>query len=242
MKQTVFYYLILACILLLVGCGLDDPQVGISATDVINLSVRQPTLLADGQSKVVLTATLGPESDANRSVTFFSEQGTFQGKSAAPLNEITLVASGKTAEVILISDTQVNEDVSLSAKVTAENGDNFLSLGNIAFTRAFPDRILFKADRTTINADRSEAAVLTVDLFRDGGNGTPSDEALVEFSVAPVDTSTATGDIVDFVFTDGTTATTTLRSLTDSTGVVRVTATTEGNGGPLSKTLDIEFQ
>lgn len=223
------------------GCQLQDGS--LDPNNILTIEAASSTALADGQTRVTLTATLGQDADPNLSVIFRTDAGTLAGTGRQSAQEITIPASLGTASAELITSTAVNEKVLVSAEIQGinDNSIQFKAFDSLAFTRALPEEMLFSADRLSVPADQFTTAILTVSLFRAEG-GQVSDGSLIRFSSAAVDTSLAEVSIPDFVFADQETASIEVKSLTTTPGEVSVTAETESpDGSLLQKTIILTF-
>jgi hypothetical protein len=236
--QTMTAILLLLCFTQ--GCNMESPVEGITIADIITLDASADSIFADGLDRVVLTATLQAESDANRDVTFKTDYGLFASLSTGDPSSggqvYTITASGKTAQATLVSSLDVIDNVTVTASV-----GNFTAVEFIAFDRALPEELFIDSDKLVIRADKSEAATITATLLRD--TGTVSKDTRVAFSVSPKGGSSAEGNITPLGLSDTEgTAAATLRSATTAAGFVTVTATVDGaGGGLLSRSMDIEF-
>ncbi|MEM6262365.1 MAG: hypothetical protein AAGI38_07655 [Bacteroidota bacterium] len=197
------------------GCELEDPEPGIETEDIISLALEQEEVLADGVSRTRLVGTLGPQSDANQNITFRTEFGQLTGAAANAPTQVTVAASGKTAETFLQPGTQVIEEVFVQAEV-----GGFIDTKSIRFARAFAEEMRITPSKTRISNDRIDFLEITVDLFR--AVGTPSDGAQVFFTTTSLDSAEITAP--PFVFLD------------TSTGTVRVSS---ANGFPGKSTLQV---
>ncbi|MDN5202519.1 hypothetical protein QQ008_14120 [Fulvivirgaceae bacterium BMA10] len=166
--------LIVVLFSIITACDLEDPDVGVSLRNVVTLTLADTQIIADGNDRTSITATLGIESAAGEMITFKTDQGTFAGTSDE--QEVGITAAGRTVEVFLISDLIVNQNVT----VTAEVGD-FKTSETIEFTRSIPTDILLEADKLIFKADQSDQVTLTTKIFKDGV-GDPSEETRVDFT------------------------------------------------------------
>jgi len=216
------------------ACQLENPDLGVSVEDVIQLQAEgdAQTLPADGFSRLQLTATLGPQADANRTITFFTEFGGFA--EAGGENTYEVVASAKSATATLIAGTRVVEGALLTASV-----DGFTAEYPMDFLRALPQDAVFTADKLLLAADGLDFTKLYLNLYRDQGQA--SEGAKVTFSVELLEGDTQVA-LVPFVYSVGSVATAELRSANTEPGLVRITASVEGENGPLERSLDIQFE
>ncbi len=217
------------------ACDLDDPLADLDCDNIITLTADPVSgTLADGKSVIIFTATLSEEVKANVAVTFRTDYGFFEG--SGQMNEFTITSSGKEAIAKLVVTNTV-ADFEVSAQVE-NNCQQFISMST---NESLPHFIDFQTDRTIIKADRSEEAMLTVDLFRNTGTGTTSEGIKVNFETDSNNTE-AEADLPAFGFSQNGKVVVGLRSATDSTGVVTIVANVENaDGGITSKSLDIEF-
>ena len=225
--------LILALLTFFGACKLENPELGISTDEVITLTAEGDAqqLLADGFSRLKLTARLGPKADANEEITFFTEFGSF---AEAGSNTYTVLASSKTATATLIAGTTVIEDGLLTASV-----GGFTQEYPIDFVRALPQDAIFTAGKLTLSADGVDFTNLVFELFRNEGQ--PSDGAKVTFTAETLQGNTGVL-LAPFVYADGARAEAELRSANTEPGLVRITASTEGEDGLLERSLDIVFE
>ncbi len=215
------------------ACKLENPELGISADEVITLSAEGDAqeLLADGFSRLKLTAQLGPKANANEEITFFTEFGSF---AEAGSNTYTVTASSKTATATLVAGTTVIEDGLLTASV-----GGFTAEYPIDFVRALPQDVIFSAGKLTLAADGTDFTNLLVELFREEGR--VSDGARVDFSVEVLEGETQVL-LVPFVYAGGTSVEVELRSANTEPGLLRITASTQGENGLLERSLDVVFE
>ncbi|MEO1448844.1 MAG: hypothetical protein AAFV07_04910 [Bacteroidota bacterium] len=233
--------LLWVCMLAGAGCSLQDGT--LDPDTVLTLNAGPETVLADGQKRITLTATLGELADPNLSVIFRTDGGRFAGTARQAAQEITVPASQGQATVELISNTAVLDKVVVSAEIQGltDQSISFKAFDSVRFARAFPEEMLLEADRLSVPADQFQAASLTVSLFRTDG-GQVSDGSLIRFSATPVDTSEAVALLPDFIFADQTTATISVKSQTFSAGQVFIKAETETEDGSLlEKTIILTF-
>jgi hypothetical protein len=220
----------------LTGCELQNPEVGVNVDDIITLRTADESatsMLADGRSRITFIAELGPLADANQSITFQTEAGTFAEAAGSDENTFSINASGKEATATLISNTTIAEEVLITASV----GD-FIASKTIEFTRALPDDMTLTASALNIEANGSDLATLTVELFRN--EGTPSDNARIDIQSSPLDTAEV--EVLPFVFTDGTTATFEVKSKNREPGEVTISVTTEGTNGDIERSLTLSIE
>jgi hypothetical protein len=219
------------------GCELVDPREGLETNEVIQLSVSQAEVLADGRSRVVLTATLGPAVNGNRAVTFGTDQGMFDGSGTAGSDLIQVNSSGREARATLLTNTQPNERVTLTASVEA-NGQAFTDFAEVAFVPALPELISLRV--TALQVSTTNETTLEVSLFRN--EGAVSEGRRIDLSTTPVGGSAALAVVPDFIFSENGVASAVIQSRNDSTGMVRLTARTPAaDGGELSQSIDITF-
>lgn len=235
MRKGLFYLMITS--LFLGSCDLENPEIGVDVGEIITLSLEEgiTSLQANGQDRLTLTADLGKLADANQLIVFTTEFGRFAEASPTNPQVYQVVASGKTATATLISGTVASDEVNLSANV----GD-YVATKEIPFLREFPQDMTIVADKENIDADRIDFANIDVELFRDAGEGIPTDAARIDILAIPQDTALAS--VVPFVFTNGTTASFTVKSKNGKPGVVLLQLTTEGVTEPIERTLEIEFE
>lgn len=216
------------------SCELENPEIGVDTRQIIQLSLvnGESEILANGQDRLTLEATLGPLADANLDVTFSTEKGRFAEADPSNGDIYQVTASNKTATATLISDTEVANEVVVTVKVS-----NFVADTIISFTRAYPKFMTLTADKNTITADRIDFAQITFQLSRDSGEGLPSTDARIDLEIVPLDTATAS--IVPFVFTTGQTATATIKSANGKPGKIQLIARTESSDGTTIETIEV---
>ena len=223
----------------MVACELENPEVGVNVDEIITFSIEEgvTSLQANGQDRLTLTANLGKLADANQLIVFTTELGRFAEASPSNPQVYQVVASGKTATATLITGTEAADEVNLTAAV----GD-FVAASTIPFLREFPQDMTIVADKENIDADRIDFANIDVELFRDAGEGIPTDAARIEIEAIPQDTALAS--VVPFIFTNGTTASFTIKSQNGKPGVVLLRLTTEAEAGndPIERTLELSFE
>ena len=240
MKQ---YNLVLGLCIAFLGwtsCDLDDPDLGVAAADVITLSATDTDLVANGETSVVLTAELGRASEPNLAITFTTTSGTFL--EADDSDTYTVAASGRTATATLVSATEVNENVVVTATVDAPNGGNslpFKATRNLKFTRAFPENMIFSSDKLFVTNNGFDGANLCVQLFRN--IGMVSANMQVNFEAIMLDSAMVS--LVPFSFTDDNAkATNIVRSANLKKGQVAIVAEVlQENGMFLRDTLEINI-
>jgi len=217
-----------------IACDLKDPLSDLDCDEIILLEADRTSAIANGENNIILTATLTEEVKANLKVTFRTDYGSFEGSGQAKELEVTSIAKKAVARLVVTNEFS---DFVVSAQVE-DNCQQFISLST---TPSLPHFIDFQTDELEIKADRSEQAMLTVKLFRNPGGGTISNNLRVSFD-AIANNSNAEADLPDFGFSTDGMVMVGLRSATDSTGVVTVTAMVESaDGGVISESLDIEF-
>ncbi len=223
----------------MVACELENPEVGVNVDEIITLSIEEgvTSLQANGQDRLTLTANLGKLADANQLIVFTTELGRFAEASPTDPQVYQVIASGKEATATLITGTEAADEVNLTAAV----GD-FVASSTIPFLREFPQDMTIVADKENIDADRIDFANIDVELFRDAGEGIPTDAARIEIEAIPQDTALAS--VVPFVFTSGTAASFTIKSQNGKPGVVLLRLTTEAEAGndPIERTLELSFE
>lgn len=215
------------------NCELEDPELGITTAEIISLSASQPTLLANGESRITLRATLEEKADPNLDITFTTEAGSFP-LAGENTQEITLTASGRTAEVILQSDNTNTGFVIVSAAL-----GNYKAPLLVDFQEALADAILLSADRQTVTADRVDFAQITSSLFKE--NGMPTIGTRVNYEIIELDTARA--NIIPFDFIDNDLkSVVTVKSENGKPGFiqVKVSAFNQDNE-EISEVLEIEF-
>ncbi len=227
-------WLLLAVALFWGSCQLENPELGVLTEEVITLAAENDLtdLPADGFSRLSLTAQLGPKADANEVITFFTEFGGFAEAGGEHVYEVT--ASSKTATATLVAGTTVVEGALLTATV-----GGFTAGYPLNFTRALPEDVIFTADKLTLSADGVDFTNLYVNLYRQQGQ--PSDGIKVSFSVEILSGSPEVL-LVPFSFAENAVATVELRSANTEPGVVRITASTEGENGILERSLELTFE
>ncbi|MEO1711893.1 MAG: hypothetical protein AAFU60_00965 [Bacteroidota bacterium] len=222
-----------------VACELENPEIGVNVEEIITFSIEEgvSSLQANGQDRVTLTANLGKLADANQLIVFTTELGRFAEASPSSPQEYQVIASGKEATATLIAGTEAAEEVNLTATV----GD-FVVTGTIPFLREFPQDMTIVADKENIDADRIDFANIDVELFRNAGEGLPTDAARINIEAIPQDTALAS--VVPFVFSSGTTASFTIKSQNGKPGVVLLRLSTEAEAGndPIERTLELSFE
>ena len=234
MKQFFLLFAIMAALLPL-GCDLNNPDDGIQTDDIITITPAAASLLADGESRMLITANLGSLSDPGKTITFRTGFGKFIAGEEENPQTFTINASHKTAEAILQSSTTTEDQVELSAEV-----GEFKALTFIKFERAWPDEMILTAEKNVVDADRIDFATLTAELFRE--TGTPSDETKVNFVITELDSAKA--EIVPFALSDeNASVTAKVKSANGKPGEVQVKAFTRNqDGAEVSRTVNILFQ
>ncbi len=186
-----FSALLLFGLLATTACELEDPNIGTVTEEVIELTVSDTELLADGKSRLTLTAELKEQADPNLDITFNTEAGFFP-EAGQGVQIFTVTASGRTATAVLQSDNVNTDFINVTASVA-----NFRDSKSIEFLRALPDDITVSADRQTVIANRVDFAQITTRLFRD--NGQPTVGSRVEYEIIEQDAARATVVPFDFV-------------------------------------------
>lgn len=230
-NQISLYILLIISILTFTNCELEDPNIGILTEEIIAIRSSQPEVLADGISRVTITAELLEKSDPDREITFTTEAGSFplEGEN---IQISTIRASGRTAEVVLQSDNENVGLVTVSAAV-----ETYKVTDNIDFVPALPDDIVTEISKNIITANQVDFAQLTTKLFRDTGN--PTVGTRINYEVIPLDTATAT--IVPFSLADmNLESIVNIKSGNGKPGVVQVVISTEGDAE--DKTIEVIFE
>ena len=216
------------------ACDLSNPSDGIPIDQIVTLTSDKASVLANGVDKVVLTAELGPLSDAEQTVLFSTEDGELEGSDPENRRIFEKKTNERRAQAVLVSSVNAAEDVAVFAEV----GD-FKTQLDIVFRRAYPEAMKLTADKNVVDANRIDFATLEVELFRNEGK--PSTNQLVDFQAVTLDSATA--EIEPFAFTEGSMAMIEIKSGNGQPGSVQVTATTQGeDGGELSQSLVITFE
>lgn len=216
------YLILFACAFLtgLFSCDLEDPDVGTPISEVITLSAAQTELLANGANSVLLTAKLGDASDPNLQITFSTTDGTFLENGE---KTYSVAASGKTATATLISSDMANDEVAITASVTALDDATlvFRASETLMFVPALPDDILLTSPQNSFSTSDLTGVILTATLFRDIGQ--PSQNTRVSFKAIPLDSAMV--ELTPFAFTGmNKTATSTVTSANQKTGRVAIVA------------------
>ena len=183
--------LLLFSLITTIGCELEDPNIGTVTDEIIELTISENTLFADGKSRLTLTAELKEQAAPNLDITFNTEAGFFP-EAGQGVQIFTVTASGRTATAILQSDNQNTDFVNVTASVA-----NFRASETVEFIRALPDDITVSADRQTVVANRVDFAQITTRLFRN--NGQPTVGTRVDYEIIEQDTARATVVPFDFV-------------------------------------------
>ncbi|MCB0835517.1 MAG: hypothetical protein KDD63_15280 [Bacteroidetes bacterium] len=242
------FFLLTGTSLWLAGCQLEDPTVGIETREVIELVPDATNLLADGQSRMVVRAILGPETDANAEITFRTEQGIFAGAEGFPNSnngqEFTRTASGKEATAVLVADRTANPSVTLSVSVTSSEASpaTYSDFEFLTFERAYPEEMLITTDNAFLSVEQGSSLDVKVLLLRAEGN--VSNKTRINFSVSPVDTSQAEVEIVPFDFASGDSLLTSLRNRSTNPGKIMLEANVKDENGAivLSESIIIEVK
>lgn len=185
-----FRILLLAALLPVAACRLEDPLAGLATSDVISLTTNVSQASADGYSSIILTAELGPATLPNQPITFRTDAGSFSP--AAGISgggqEITLTSSARVAEMRLITATSVNDRVTISATV----GD-YTTAQSVQFVRSYPEEIEINADDLFLSAAQGSRTDIVVSLFR--VNGSVSEGTKVSFALSYPGSSLAEAEI-----------------------------------------------
>lgn len=236
--KNLLYLIFLACAVLtgLSSCDLEDPDVGTPISEVITLTSAQTELLANGVNSVVLTATLGDASDPNLQIAFSTTDGTFLENGETTYS---VAASGKTATATLISSDIADDEVAVTASVTALNDATlvFRTSQTLMFVPALPDDILLTSPQNSFSQTDLTGVVLTATLFRDIGQA--SQNTRVSFKAIPLDSAMV--ELTPFAFTGmNKTATSTVTSANQKTGRVAIVAEVPTqDGGAVRDTLEL---
>lgn len=228
MKQTIYYFFFII-VFATSGCKLEDPSEGINIDDVITLEVQKETLLADGVDNMVVKAKLGPQSDDNKEITFSTTNGNFKGSDGDKPMEFAITSSNKEAETIIITGTDVDENVIIYASV----GD-FTNSYSIQFERAYPEQMTIKANKLSIKTDGNDESTISIDLYRE--IGTPSDNTLINLKAIELDSAQVS--ILPFIYSTENAASVGVKSKNGYPGQVEIVATTDdGLGDVISASL-----
>ena len=195
---------------------LEDPDVGVSTSDVISIFAEDTEILADGHSRTLVRATLGHASQPNKTITFRTDQGTFAGTSGK--NSTEILSSGKEAEVYLISSRNTNSTVTISAEV-----GGFTVSKTISFTRSYPTDMQMSASKRKLKADKNDNTSIEIELFKNV-EGNPSFNTRVSLVQNSLDSGQAMLDLPEFVIVDDLKYTLTASSLDTNVGNVEVIA------------------
>ena len=206
--------------LFLISCTLEEPQVGIMTSDVIIINIDSTAILADGNSRSKITATLGAKADADLDITFMTDQGHFAGTVSNMM--IVVKAGGKSAETFLISDLNVNNAVTVTAKVGA-----YSTSKTLGFERSYPTDISSVPDKFILKANKTDEITFNVDIFRNT-SGFASENTKILISQNALDTNNARLILPEFVFTTGGKASFKAVSTDTIIGKVNVISVVEG--------------
>jgi len=203
----------LALLLLWNSCQLEDPQAGLAPEQLITLELSDSVLVADGQSIITLTARLGPEASANQLITFATEAGSLES-AGAEAQSLSLQASGRSISAVLVSATEVDPRVNVSASVTGTDEDGSLTYEArrvVSFVRAYPEEMQLSLANRQLIAEPEQSTTLRVQLLRSSGQ--VSGGTRIFFQAAPADTSSVEVEVEPFVFADADMASVTVTNL-----------------------------
>ncbi|QNR24160.1 hypothetical protein [Croceimicrobium hydrocarbonivorans] len=204
------------------SCDEEDPRSGLTSAQIIQMQTENEAIPADGNSRIKITAQLQSESDPNQEITFTTDQGYFAGTEQKKIHIVK--ASGKSAEAYIISNREVNDYITLSAKV----GD-FSTSKTVSFTRALPDAFTLTAgsSRQVLNNGRGNVSLNL--QFQNNGAAKNSMNTQVFLKQRPLELNGPSLSIPEFVIVDDQTASFNVSCL-DSVlvGSVQVIAYLEG--------------
>lgn len=225
--------------LLLAGCRLEDPLKGVGTNEVIALSAERQQLIADGRDGVLVRASLLEQAAPNLSITFRTEAGSFSaaaGQLSMDGRSVTLIASGRSAEALLIADRRANPRVGISAEV-----GGFVAAGALAFERAYPDEVILRAANPRANAQPGAAIPVSLTLLRQSGQ--VSLDTRVHFSVEALPGNAVRAEVNPFVILPQGIGEVSVRSLDSLAGALRLIASVPGpDGQPLaSASIELTF-
>jgi len=206
-------------LLLWSSCQLEDPQAGLAPEQLITLELSDSVMLADGQSVITLRAILGPQASANQLITFSTEAGSLESASAEATT-LDLRASGRSVAAVLVSATEVDPRVNVSASVTATDESGSFTYQDrrlVSFTRAYPDEMLLSLANRQLSAEPEQSTTLSVRLLR--SRGEVSGGTRIFFQVSPAQASPVEVEIEPFVFADTDMASVTVTNLDTLAGM-----------------------
>jgi hypothetical protein len=233
----------LLLLLLGLGCQLEDPQAGLEPEQLITLELSDSVLVADGQSVLTLTAQLGPDASANQLITFATEAGRFESPQAGA-QSLSLRASGRSVSAVLVSGTEVDPRVIVTASVTA-NQDNetftYEAQRLVSFVRAYPDEMQLSLSEAQLPALPGESTTLFVQMLRDRGE--ISGGTRVFFQAQPAPDQVVDVEVEPFAFadTDQTSVTVTNRDTLVGTALLRAWVLDEAGDTAVSQQISLRI-
>jgi len=230
-NQITLYTLLVISLLSFSNCELEDPSIGVTTDEIISIKSSSTEMLANGESRITLTAELLEKADPNLDISFQTEAGFFP-LAGEGVRIATLTASGRIAEIILQSDNENTGATIVSATV-----GNYTQFLNIDFKAALPDELVSAADRQTVTADRVDFAQITTSLYRD--EGLPTIGTRINYEIIELDTATATVVPFDFANED-LQSIINVKSNNGKPGVVQVVISTEGESE--DEVIEIVFE
>lgn len=225
--------------------GLFDPE-QFSIDDVIEIKTEPSTILANGVDRTLVTATLKGHTPDGLEIEFETDGGTFasvvdDGTNSQNQQEIAVKASGKQAQVFLISSIEVTKTtVSATVKALDASADDtgFTVFSTISFTRANPDRIILSSNLRKQKADGQSVVEVTADLISPDNAGTVSKDTRIIFQVADASTGAAVPELRSEALSDAS-GKAKVQLSSRQARIVRITASVESVE---SDPLKIEFE
>lgn len=234
MKNATYFLISLAIISLFIRCDLQDPLTELDCEEIIMLDSDISITPANSENRITLTATINERVKPDVAVTFRTDYGFFEN--SGQQQEISITPNNGQATTKLVVTNEVS-----NFEISAQVQDLCQQTIELSTTPSLPHFITFQSDRLKIEANRSEQAQFTVNLFRNPGEGNTSNNIKVSFE-AKTDIGLAAADLPEFGFSMDGSVTVELRSLTDSVGLVTITTKVKSaDGNELTESLQIEF-
>lgn len=245
MKQL-FLILLLAFGFVASSCSLftlEDPTQETDLANIISLRVESDDSVfeADGQTKVILVATLGEEADQGQNITFKTTNGKLSDLTStqSPDTEtvIEIKAGTRTAQALLTTGTEPSPRVIVSASV----GD-IETYKTLEFSPALPESATLEPDAFQLAVGSGANTTLKLVCYR--SVGMPSDGIQAILSTMPKDTSTtALARFDEILLLNNGEASTEVSSVGQGTGTLIFTAAIpSANGDTIRKSAEILFQ
>lgn len=204
------------------NCKLSDPDsLTLDQIMVFSDDLKDASLYANGVNRLKISIILVGDTPDQQVVTFKTDAGNFSSNPAnitpdKKVQEISIKAAGRIAEVFLISSIKV-ENATVSASI-----NNFTIFTIIPFLRYYPARIILSSNSTRLKPDGNDTAQLTVELIPPNDVGKVSEGTRIIFTAEDVESGKTLPELYRESLSEGGFARTAITGRVK--GLVRITA------------------